>query len=121
MKAITDFLLSHPLISISPLERAAGCPPLTIQAVLAGNKPAIPEKWAWQIIVVLCEYGFAVQGWRFTYDVDTDCFFVEKAIDRPPIITEHKDKTGIWLEYQIGHYREVISSEPELLNFLKRN
>lgn len=121
MKAITDFLTTHPLIPIRSLERAAGCPNLTIQQAITGEKPAIPDKWAWDIIRVLCPYGFDVRGWAFTYDAEIDAFFVEKRLDREPIIHEvfNETKSSSHFEYQIWYYRSIISDEIELFDFLK--
>lgn len=115
MKAIIDFITSHPLIPIRSLERAAGCPDQTIQQVITGQKPAIPGKWVWPIIHLLCEYGFTWNGWRFSYDKETDSFFVEKPIEAPPISHDKGDH----FEYQIWMLRDVITDDIELIQFLK--
>lgn len=115
MKAITDYLISHPLIPIRSLEKAAGCPKLTIQQALKGQKPGIPAKWIWLICRELCDYGFSFSGWRFSYDKETDCFFVEKPIDRAPVSHDKGDH----FEYQVWMSRNVISDDIELIEFLK--
>lgn len=120
MKAIIDFLTTHPLIPIRSLEKAAGCPDQTIQQVITDQKKAIPDKWAWPIIRILCGYGFTHNGWAFTYNDETDCFFVSKPIDRDSISHEvfNEAQTASHFEYQVWYYRDVISDDLELIQFL---
>lgn len=51
---ITQFLLEHPLINISGLEKLAGIP---IRTIRLAHRP-IPDQFIPQIAVILKDYGY---------------------------------------------------------------
>lgn len=57
---IYDFLISHPLISISGLEKQIGCTKNTISKCVNGTAK-IPEKWVDAIENHLKEYGYSTE------------------------------------------------------------
>jgi len=51
------FLNSHPLISVTGLEKCLGMPSSTLRQALTGKRD-IPEKYFYQLGLVLRGYGF---------------------------------------------------------------
>lgn len=64
---ITDFLKSHPLIGLRPLENILHIPTGTIRQAASGDRQ-IPEKHIYPIICHLADYGLKIDDHSLTYD-----------------------------------------------------
>ena len=62
-KKIIKFLVSHPEISISGVEKEVGMPRRTLKYSIDGTR-RIPEKYIGGIVSVLSGYGFDVGGYE---------------------------------------------------------
>lgn len=63
---ITEFLVSHPAISIQILEKELGLPSTTIAQAKQGRN--IPAKHIYPIICHLVGYGLKIDGFTLSYD-----------------------------------------------------
>ena len=62
-KKIIDFLVSHPEVSISGVEKQAGMPRRTLKYSIDGTR-RIPEKYISGLVLVLSGYGLDVSGYE---------------------------------------------------------
>lgn len=114
MKTLINFIKFHPCLNITCLEAQAGIPKRNLIDVVKGYRP-FPAKHVWNLTKVLCQYGLEIDGWRFSYDAEGDTFFLECKMDQAPELIEH----DTWIEYRVPMYRDAISDDQGLIEFLK--
>lgn len=120
-KPIVDFIDARPALSIRALAKEAGLNPNQWYNFRAGHDKSLPDTYAWALACELARYGLEVDGWRFEYDAETGCLFLEKTIDLVETIEhENEAKTRSWFEYRVATSRDVLARPDDLAGFLEK-
>lgn len=119
MRKLIEFINSRPALKASTLEAKAGIPKRGLWNALKGHQ-GLSTKHAWNLCIVLSDYGLTLQGWRFRYDKKLNNFFIETEIEgADPVVKEIEADQGTHFEYYVPMYRDVIDSEFELIERFK--
>lgn len=70
---ITEFLKSHPLISLNALEKALEIPQSTLHKAINAAR-LIPSKHIFPLLCELALYGLEIDGFRLTVDESNNIF-----------------------------------------------
>jgi hypothetical protein len=112
MTWIKQYFSTHKAVSVSAIEAEAGMPARTLHNFLNGSKDRVPSKHYPGLLAVISRYGFAWQGWAFTYDDTDKTFIAEKRIEGKEITSIEVEEEGrSHFEYQVWIYRELIPAD----------
>lgn len=112
-KIITDFLRSHPVISVLGVEKELNLPSSTIRSPMAGLRE-IPTKHIFPIIGFLANYGLQIEGYNLKYDPEDGTLSARKWVENMEVI-EVESETGSHFEYIVKEYRWIASDYFDLL------
>ena len=115
MKKLIDFIRAlQPLLNISELERLVGCPDKTIHKAVQGAQ-ALPEKWASDILKVLCQKFKVVKlGDDFIEWDETGFIFKVWSIAEEHNPIQHDS----YVEYPVS-LAKSIEDEFDILDYLR--
>ena len=115
MKKLIEFIKNlQPLLNISELERLVGCPDKTIHKAVQGAQ-TLPEKWASDILKVLCQKFKVIKlsGDFIEWD-ETGFIFVVWSIAEEHEPIDHES----YIEYPVSLAKEMYD-EFNILELLK--
>ena len=120
MRPILDFLESRPAISVNKIVEPLDFHVAQFYDFKNGKRNDFPEKHIWPLVVELCHYGFEAGGWRFSYDEDVHCIFIETPTGKQVDAIIHEEGSGSWIEHKVSVSRALISEEYKLIDFLNK-
>lgn len=106
---ITEFLRTHPLLSINAIEIELNLPQSTIAQSIKGPR-FLPVKHIYSLICLLAQYGLKIDGYTISYDPSDDTISGRKFVENIKTIEEDGSFT-----YVIKEYRFIAADFHDLL------